>query len=57
MKVYIYSVALNMKGFDIVVTTLNATIEHSDEDTVTTLNTTIEHSHEGLYLQCISIVT
>ena len=36
--------ALNMKGFDIVVTTLNTTIEHSDEDTVSTLYTTIEHS-------------
>ena len=38
--------ALNMKGFDIVVTTHNTTIEHSDVDAVTTRNTAIEHSDE-----------
>ena len=39
--------ALNMKGFDIVVTTHNTTIEHSDVDAVTTRNTAIEHSDEN----------
>ena len=39
--------ALNMKGFDIVVTTIIITIEHSAGDAVTTRNTAIEHSDEN----------